>query len=185
MDAAEFVIRLKRRYETKNETILDDLNAWLDYHTMIDYKPLYDAIIENRKYDTFPPLSEVKARHSEIMANRVVIHDAVKGATQWSAEHILNRARTIRHKQDSQERLSNAEADFIHEWDVLEYVKEHLEKIGWESPRVMAYVDKIKEVISAGAKFSVMSLPDAVPAKDQEYNRSEYGPKKFSANEAF
>jgi hypothetical protein len=172
MNRREFGERLSQRYGVKNSAITEDLQTWLVMIEMDDYKPLYDAVVQNRKFETFPPISEIKHHYDVLTLGRAVIAPIIKLTSDQSTESILNRIHELRERQNK-EPLTNREIDFLHEWDVLDYVREHLEKVcEWGRERYLPYIDKVRDSIARGEKFSPLSLPNATPEKEISDARS-------------
>lgn len=79
-----------------------------------------------------------------------------------SVDSIIRRCEEVRSKTGD---ILTKDVDFMHEWDLLYYAYSHLTSIGWERPRIMAYLEAIKKPVAEGT-FSYNTLPEGDADRD-------------------
>lgn len=184
MDRLEFTEKLAEKFPSRWKQIdSDDIEHFIDEKqlTAEQIDTLYNLAIQTYPagWRTFPTLSFIRALYDQMAQEGKLDgrcdfadHGTDDGAAM-SVQDIITRCRTIRaHTRE----LKSSEIDFIHAWDGLVYVSEHLEKI-WsgESHRIESYLNTIKSQILRRERINFSGLPVMnLNVSEQRYSTKEH-----------
>ncbi len=156
MTRKEFQDRLASKFpKDLSDYDVEDLDKFLDAKQVPDEKLefIYDEVCLTHKYRTFPPLARFEEAYNAVLKtgkldskNGFSDHGIDDGAGM-GVEDIITRCRSLRTKQNTRE-LTGEEVDFVHAWDGLVYISDHLATT-WrgESHRIESYLKTIKDQI--------------------------------------
>jgi hypothetical protein len=104
MNRDEFHIKLVERYgQPKNRYMAEDLNRWFDRVNFSQYDALYNAVVENNAYESYPNVSKVKSiwdeqgfHYSQTKNEDVKSYmDLVETSKKWSVPEIVKTYKQI------------------------------------------------------------------------------------------
>lgn len=129
MNFEDFIKLLTKRYGApKNEQVTEDLRKYF-FDRRINYDTLYDLIVENYEYETFPNLAKIKSISSAVGSHKgskdKVMEfidyqkQIIDDSKSYSVEKILKTIKAIRAQQEKRT-LRTVEISFLHYWSSLE-----------------------------------------------------------------
>lgn len=185
--ATNFVKRVEDYYNTEyDDSRCDQIIQFVSHFkfTPTDLDKLYWEVV---KESSFPPdirkinnavTTLIKDGSIDVGRGGTVVHaqhaiTAGADGLLMSSEMIVQKCKNINEKIYSQLKgeksgtveISTSDADFLHEWDQFYYAYSHLKGLGWEKPRIIAYLDSIKKAVAEGT-FSYQSLPGSDVERD-------------------
>ena len=152
----KFLKSMSDSYKGSNETILEDLQNWID---RCQINPdqltiLYEKIKENYKYKNFPTLAEIIKFWEDIYkADRPVVLSPImkqrKFTETWDIKKIIGKLIEFRKK----EKLEPHEIDFMHQWTDLWSEFNILKDQGISGEEMKEHLLTVKNAIIRNEKF--------------------------------
>lgn len=163
MTQTEFINRMAGRWPGGfNDYVRDDLQSWLMRNNVEGNRldSLYTAVAEQYKYQGFPALNVLAGCLGGAYDNKDFSQYQTKYCIEQtqhlSLDKLMYRVDAIRNAGT----MIASEVLFVGTWGELNHIRGHLKDLRWEQPRIKAYLERIKESITAGEeiKFNVETI---------------------------
>ena len=161
----KFVKGLDAWYKDGNEVKTEEVMNWVDRCQISpeQLQILYEEIIENYKYKTFPTLAEIKKFWENIYLEKPTTEtlDIIRQRNltkSWDIRKLIRKLSEIRKKLRvnffSEKILESHEIDFCHQWSCLWSEYQILQDSGITGYRMEGHLEAVKEYIIKNMKFA-------------------------------
>ena len=176
MNSDEFSQRLYARYgKPKSQYMMQDIERYFE-SLDVDYEKLYNCIVENHEYESFPNLAKVKKIYEEVYqfkssstggGGRDAYFEKVKEISRgMSIPEIVEYVRKIRDREVERTTIRVA---FVVFYEVLSFHYNRLQEAGREQSAAIAYCEKVKESLFNG---ETVGYGEPAEKKSMTYQRT-------------
>lgn len=184
MTIEDVVKRLTERYTKDfNPIVVDDFQLWLERQDInsLQLDVLYNSIIENWNYKTFPPLKKIKEWWGakgkvNSYTNYPTIQKVLEETRSWSVENILKEYDEIKLKGDAigRDNLLIRDKHFLYVWDDLIHYDWQLREFRHSELEITNYLEGVKESIIRGEKVGYGShLDDRRTPEEKDISKAK------------
>ena len=162
MTIDECVTRLSERYDKDLKTVIvEDFKLWLERQNInsLQLDVLYNTIIENWQYKTFPPHAKIKewwgAGRVTHATNYLTYPKVLDETKSWSVDKILTKFEEVSNKKNALgwDNLSPWNQCFFYVWDALHTYDWQLREKRWSELEITPYLEGVKASIVKGERI--------------------------------